>query len=182
MTEFSRPAAKPAGSSLGKHALLLFMGVILLGNLYVILFLRETLLRYENKIHDIQSNTNLISDRVYELDARLTAEEMTLTEVRSSANETAVLLELTEQDVDDSSKKLIATRRYLDQLAQALEYEERLDVQGSETVSTQAEMPLTPASQPSAEVDPQGSMEWTDPTGKKHTVKFSRGRVLETIE
>ena len=107
---------------------------------------------------------------------------MTLTEVRSSANETAVLLELTQQDVDDSSKKLIATRSYLDQLAQALEYEEKLDVQGSETVSTQAEMPLTPASQPSAEVDPQGSMEWTDPTGKKHTVKFSRGRVLETIE
>ncbi len=182
MTESAPPAAKPAGSSLGKHALLLFMGLILLGNLYVIFFLRETLLRYEDKIHDIQSNTNLISDRVYELDARLTAEEMTLTEVRSSANETAVLLELTQQDVDDSSKKLTATRRYLDQLAQALEYEERLDVQEGETASTSVVLPATPESEASAAVDPEGSMEWTDPTGKKHTVKFSRGRVLETIE
>jgi len=181
MTESVSPGAKPARSSLGKHALLLFMGLILLGNLYVIFSLREKLLSYEEKIQDIQSNTNLISDRVYGLDAKFTAEEVTLTEIRGGINETTVLLELTQQEVDDTSNKLTATMTYLDQLAEAVNYEERLDVQGSETLSTEDVSPITPASEQSA-VDPEGSMEWIDPAGKKHTVKFRSGRVLETIE
>ena len=181
MTESATPGAKPARSSLGKQALLLFMGLILFGNLYVIFSLRETLNKYEKKIHDIQSNTNLISDRVYDLDARLTAEEATLTEVRDGVSETSILLELTQQEVDDTSKKLTATMRYLDQLAEAVNYEERLDVQEGGTVSTEAASPNVPASGQPA-VDPEGSMEWTDSTGKKHTVKFRSGRVLETIE
>ncbi len=181
MTESAIPAAKPAKSSLGKHALVLFMGLILLGNLYVIFSLRETLQKYEDKIYDIQSNTNLISDRVYDLDAKFTAEEVTLTEIRSGINETSVLLELTQQEVDDASKKLTATMTYLDQLAEAVNFEERLDVQESGTVSTEGVSPITPASEQSA-VDPEGSMEWIDPMGKKHTVKFRSGRVLETIE
>ena len=182
MTESAHPLEKPAKSSLGKHALLLFMGLILFGNLYVIFSLRETLQKYEEKIHDIQSNTNLISDRVYDLDARFTASEVTLSEVRDGINETTVLLELTQQEVDDSSKKLTATMRYLDQLAEAINYEERLDVQESEAASTENFSSITPASEPSVAVDPEGSMEWTDSTGKKHTVKFRSGRVLETIE
>ncbi len=182
MTESAIPAAKPAKSSLGKHALVLFMGLILLGNLYVIFSLRETLQKYEEKIYDIQNNTNLISDRVYDLDARITADEVTLTEVMGGINETTVLLELTQQEVDDASKKLTATMTYLDQLAAAVSYEERLDVPESETASTQAVSPITPASEQPAAVDPEGSMEWTDSTGKKHTVKFRSGRVLETIE
>ncbi len=181
MTESASPGAKPAKSSLGKHALLLFMGLILLGNLYVIFSLREKLFNYENKIQDIQSNTNLISDRVYDLDARFTAEEVTLTEIRGGINATTVLLELTQQEVDDSSNKLTAIMTYLDQLAEAVNYEERLDVHGSNTQSTQAVSPGAPASEQPA-VDPEGSMEWTDQAGKKHTVKFSRGRVLETVE
>ncbi len=181
MTETARPTAKPAKTSLGKQALLLFMGLILFGNLYVIFSLRETLKNYEEKIHDIQSNTNLISDRVYDLDARLSAAEVTLSEARNGINETTVLLELTQQEVDDSSNKLTATMTYLDQLAEAVNYEERLDVQGSETASTEAVSPITPASGQPA-VDPEGSMEWTDPMGKKHTVKFRSGRILETIE
>jgi uncharacterized coiled-coil protein SlyX len=181
MTESASHVAKPAKSSLGKHALLLFMGLILLGNLYVIFSLREKLLSYEDKIHDIQSNTNLISDRVYDLDTKFTAEEVTLTEIRSGINETTVLLELTQQEVDDTSNKLTAAMTYLDQLAEAVNFEERLDIQESGTLSTQGVSPITPASEQPA-VDPEGSMEWTDATGKKHTVKFRSGRVLETIE
>jgi chromosome segregation ATPase len=181
MTESTSHGAKPAKTSLGKHALVLFMGFILFGNLYVIFSLRETLLKYEEKIHDIQSNTNLISDRVYDLDARLTADELTFAEVRDGISETTVLLELTQQEVDASSKKLTATMRYLDQLAEALNYEERLDVLESEAASIENFSPITPASEQQT-VDPEGSMEWTDPTGKIHTVKFRSGRVLETIE
>ncbi len=55
MNESDNLAAKPAKSSLGKHALLLFMGLILFGNLYVIFSLRETLLKYEAKFQDIQN-------------------------------------------------------------------------------------------------------------------------------
>lgn len=181
MTESANPAAKSAKSSLGKYALLLFMGLILLGNLYMIFFLRETLLDYEKKIQDIQGNMNHISDRVYDFDARFIAEGVTLSEIRGGINETTVLLELTQQEVDDTSKKLTATMGYLDQLAEAVNYEERLDVQESETLSTEAVSPISPTFEQPAE-DPQGSMEWTDPTGKKHTVKFRSGRVLETIE
>lgn len=182
MTESASPGAKPAKSSLGKHALLLFMGLILFGNLYVIFSLRETLSKYENKINDIQSNTNIISDRFYNMDARLEADELTLAEVRDSSNETAALLELTQQQVDDSSIKLTTTMGYLDQMAEALEYGERLGVEQIGTAAAAKLPPFTSASQPSAAVDPEGSMEWTTPMGKKHTVKFRRGRVIETIE
>ncbi len=182
MTESSRLTVKPAKSSLGKHALLLFLGLILFGNLYVIFSLRETLQSYEEKIQEIQNNTNLISDRVYDLDARLTADEVTFAEVSGGINATTVLLELTQQEVDGSSRKLTAIMRYLDQLAEALDYEERVDVQESETGSAENSSPITPASESSAAMDPEGSMEWTDSTGKKHTVKFRSGRVLETIE
>ena len=181
MTESASPGAKPARSSPGKLALVLLMGLILLVNLYVIFSLREKLLSYEDKIHNIQSSTNTISDRVYDLDAKFTAEELTLTEIRSGINETAVLLELTQKEVDDTSNKLTATMTYLDKMSEAVNYEERLDTLEGEAVSTGDTSSITPASGQSA-VDPDGSMEWIDPTGKKHTVKFRSGRVLETIE
>lgn len=70
---------------------------------------------------------------------------------------------------------------YLDKMSEAVNYEERLDTLEGEAVSTGDTSSITPASGQSA-VDPDGSMEWIDPTGKKHTVKFRSGRVLETIE
>jgi len=182
MNESDNLAATPAKSSLGKHALLLFMGLILFGNLYVIFSLRETLIKYEEKFQDIQNNTNLISDRIYDLDARFTADELKLSESIGKLDEITVTLGSTQNEIDASSNNLAATKAYLKQLAEALNYEERLDFQESEVALEEAVLADAPASAPPAAMDPEGSMEWTDPSGKKHTVKFRSGRVLETIE
>lgn len=182
MTESANPAAKPAKSSLWGHSLLLFMGLILLGNLYVIFSLRETLLKYEDKIHDIQNNMNLISDRIYDLDARFTADELKLSEARGEINEATEMLGSTQQAIDETSENLAATMTYLNQLAGDLNYAERLDFQKPEIALEEAISVETPASAPPAVVDPAGSMEWVDPTGKKHTVQFRGGKMQEAVE
>ena len=182
MSESAHPAAKPAKSSLGKHALLLFMGLILFGNLYVIFSLRETLLSYKEKINDIQHNTNLISDRIYDLDARFTVDELKLSEARGDINEITAMLGSTQQEVENSSGNLAAAMRYINQLAEALNYEERLDFQEPEVALQEAAPATAPASQLPAVVDPQGSMEWMDPSGKKHTVQFRNGKMQEAVE
>ncbi|HBH35458.1 MAG TPA: hypothetical protein DDW45_03405, partial [Gammaproteobacteria bacterium] len=121
------------------------MGLILLGNLYVIFSLRETLLKYEEKIQDIQNNTNIISDRIYDLDARFTADELKLSEVRGEINETTEKLGNTQQDIGKASENLAATMRYINQLAEALSYEERLDIQEPEVAVEEAILTDAPA-------------------------------------
>jgi hypothetical protein len=67
-------------------------------------------------------------------------------------------------------------------LAEAVAYEEPLDgFQPSSAPTEAASMPVSPAEQEAA-LNPEGSMEWVDAAGRKHTMQIRNGRIRELVE
>ena len=77
----SGQAAARRRKRLWRHVLLLLFASALFGNLYALFSLRENWLAVAEKTIDIQNNINIISDRIYDMDARLSAAQLKLSEV-----------------------------------------------------------------------------------------------------
>jgi hypothetical protein len=178
----SEQAAAPRRKHLLRHVLLLLFASALFGNLYALFSLRENWLAVAEKTIDIQNNINIISDRIYDMDARFSAEQLKLSEVKGELQQTRDTLSTTQSEVDVSSDSLAVIRSYLRKLAEAVAYEEPLDGYQPSPPPTEVEStPVSPAEQETA-LNPEGSMEWIDAAGKKHTVEIRNGRIRELVE
>ncbi|MEN8212990.1 MAG: hypothetical protein ABFR19_01385 [Pseudomonadota bacterium] len=182
MKTSAETAAKRRKPSLWSHFLLLFFGMILIGNLYVIFSLRETLQSYKEKIDYIQRNANIISDRIYDLDARFKADAAALSKARGEINDSTEALQSSREEVDAVGEHLAITVHYINQLAEAVDYQHRLEIQELDVEQEEAASEAAPAPESAAAVDPEGSMEWIDASGKKHRVQFRDGVLREAVE
>ena len=177
----SGQAAARRRKRLWRHVLLLFASA-LFGNLYALFSLRENWLAVAEKTIDIQNNINIISDRIYDMDARFSAAQLKLSEVTGELQQTRDTLSTTQREVDVSSDSLAVIRSYLRKLAEAVGYEEPLDGYQPASASPELLPPPATAADQEAALNPEGSMEWIDAAGKKHTVEIRNGRIRELVE
>lgn len=178
----SKRAVRPRRNPLWRHVLLLLFASALFGNLYALFSIRENWLAVAEKTIDIQNNINIISDRIYDMDARFSAEQLKLSEVKGELQQTRDTLSMTQSEIDAASDGYAVVRSYLRKLAEAVEYEEPLDGYQPSSAPTEAAAMPAPAEEQRAVLNPEGSMEWIDAAGKKHTVQIRNGRIRELVE